>query len=242
MRGASLADDVIRQMVAILNQSGTQTAQQAQHGASFFASILREVQLTAAEPALTRAAHAVVRPLWQQRTFNIAAAALDAAAKSALSSGEVCPLAVMLGMANLLAAAAPAVLRADSRRSLPWLVQCLSELQNCDTPPGANALLLRNLTASTRDFLSSEVGRKEAEASLPKLIPTLLGLAQYKASMAVRETSLECLTLLLHLPYPLLHPYRKEVLRVAAIASDDLKRNVRGAAAVLREGWTISDA
>jgi hypothetical protein len=254
MRGASApADTLIKQVAANLKTPGSCLIEAS---SSFFKHILYtedDNDATAhASPALTRSAHAVVKHLWKQRTFNVAAAALDSASRDMQVQHEESSMrALTCAMGSLLGAAPPAVLRADSTRTLPWLTRCLSELskQQEEEPEQESAsnttvdsnntikLLLQSLLKSTVDFLSSESGRKQAEGSLPTLIPALIRLGQYKPAMAVREMSLRCLTMLMMLPYAVLHPYKKEVLRVATAAADDAKRSVRGAAALCREAW-----
>lgn len=253
MRGATApADNLIRQVSSHLKSSTCLIAA----AAFYFKRILYneddddEVTLSSS-PALTRGAHAVVKPLWKQRTFNVAAAALDTASKDMQVQHEDSTMKVLTcAMGSLLGAAPPAVLRADSARTWPWLTRCLSELSrqeleqqgiikslesNNSTTITTN--IVHSLLKSTIDFLSTESGRKQSEGSLPTLIPALIRLGQYRPSMAVREMSLRCLTMLMMLPYAVLHPYKKNVLRMATSAADDGKRSVRGAAALCREAW-----
>lgn len=84
-------------------------------------------------------------------------------------------------------------------------------------------------------------GKAQAEADLlPRLVPTLLGLARFQPLPAVRETALQCLLLLLDLPYTALHPYRPAVARVLAAAVDDNRRAVRLQAARCRAAWAVA--
>lgn len=69
-------------------------------------------------------------------------------------------------------------------------------------------------------------------------MPVLLDLAAYRPCAAVRETSLQCLLLLVELPYTCLHPYRRQVGRALAAAVDDGRRAVRLAAARCRQAWS----
>lgn len=81
-------------------------------------------------------------------------------------------------------------------------------------------------------------GRRQDESELlPQLVPALLGAARFRPSAAVRETALQCLLLLLELPYAALHPYRREVARVLSAAVDDSRRSVRLQAARVRQAW-----
>lgn len=75
---------------------------------------------------------------------------------------------------------------------------------------------------------------------LPRLVPALLGLLRFRAAPAVRETALQCLLLLVELPYTALHPYRRTVAAALAAAVDDDRRAVRLAAARCRQAWTAA--
>jgi DNA repair/transcription protein MET18/MMS19 len=77
----------------------------------------------------------------------------------------------------------------------------------------------------------------EAEL-LPPLLRVLLQLAVYRPAAAVRETALQCLLLLVDLPYTSLHPHRRSVARVLACAVDDSRRAVRLRAARCRLAWS----
>lgn len=82
-------------------------------------------------------------------------------------------------------------------------------------------------------------GKQQVEGELlPRLVPALLGLIAFRPSPAVRETVLQCLLLLLELPYTALHPYRRAVEKGLAAAVDDKRRAVRLAAARCRQAWS----
>lgn len=81
-------------------------------------------------------------------------------------------------------------------------------------------------------------GKRQAEAELlPRLMPALLGLSAFRPSPAVRETALQCLLLLVELPYTALHSYRRTVATALAAAVDDDRRVVRLQAARCRQAW-----
>jgi hypothetical protein len=97
-------------------------------------------------PGLTSEAHAVARPLWQQRFYTMQSGALlraltslPAAAASLAppgsqggvpgegegeGAGPTPPL--ILALSHLISGAPPGVLRADWRRVLPWVPRCLA--------------------------------------------------------------------------------------------------------------------
>lgn len=251
MRGATKpADNLIRQAASDLKSSRCVTAASSYFNRILYSEDDDNGRVVNSSPALTRGAHAVVKPLWKQRVFNVAASALDTASKDMQVQHEDSSARVLTcAMGSLLGAAPPAVLRADSARTVPWLTRCLSELSkqgqekqqntmnNLESNRTTTTRIVQSLLKSTIDFLSTESGRKQTEGSLPTLIPALILLGQYKPSMAVREMSLRCLSMLMMFPYAVLHPYKKEVLRVATAAADDGKRRVRGAAASCREAW-----
>jgi DNA repair/transcription protein MET18/MMS19 len=246
MRGSPTTAGLVAQLVAALQ---TPAAEQA---AACFASLLRDDDAPGAV-ALSRRSHAVVKPLWQQRAYTIAASALSAALRSAAAAAMQVdaapgaappdpsagggPLPLLLGAAHLLCAAPSAVLRADLPRALPLALRCLGALQ-LEARPGEHAPLLRALLDALAQALQAEAGRAQAAGSLQAMVPALTGLAAYRPAMGVRALALRCLLLLTQLPYTAQHPYRKAVARAAAAATDDDKRSVRAQAAECRQAWS----
>lgn len=98
----------------------------------------------------------------------------------------------------------------------------------------------------TSDCLSPRLpdvpaGRQQAERELlPQLVSALLALAAHRPSAAVRETALQCLMLLLEMPYTALHPYRRAVGAALAVAVDDNRRAVRLQAVRCRQAWSAA--
>lgn len=198
------------------------------------------------------AAYAIMRPgmLWRQRTYMVAAKAIESALNEANAASESSTTIdtapwLRLTYAYLLAAAPQAVLRADAERALPALAMCLSASITGGGTPVLNESqrthILGRLLRAVCELLDTDVGRLHIQRSLNMLIPVILQSAAYAPAMGVREAALECLVLLSKLPYTALHPYKKDVVRTAGIATDDRKRSVRTIAVRCREAWTASD-
>jgi hypothetical protein len=218
------------------------------------------------EPMLGPAAHPVTRPLWQQRFYTTAMRQLAgmphdrrallawALAVAHLLRGA--PPRVVhadLGRAFPAAVQALAVMQRSSEPSasltlalLEFLADTLgSEAGSCPAGGAAAASLRAALHATLPpalpQFIRSyrpDAGRRHALEALDGLLPSLVGLAAFKASMAVRKQALLCLTLAAELPYTALHPYRPQVSCAVAAALDDSKRSVRAQAARCHERWT----
>ena len=184
--------------------------------------------------AVRTSSHAIVKPLWQQRLYTFTAAAIE---KQQQQQRAVC-----LDMAGLVCHVPPAVLRTDARRALPWILQCIADdhVRGTTITSDTNNVLMERISTSLLELLGSGPGMNEAQASLPRLIPALLGAAQYPLSRRVREQALQCLALLPRtLPYSSLHPYKRQVVGVGVGACDDPKRSVRLVAALCREQWGV---
>jgi hypothetical protein len=97
-------------------------------------------------PGLSPEAHAVARPLWQQRFFTVQSAALlralrppppsspatsaaaagNASGRLGEEEGEGPASPLTLALSHLIGAAPSGVLRADWPRMLPWVPRCLA--------------------------------------------------------------------------------------------------------------------
>ncbi|KAL4426394.1 hypothetical protein ABPG77_004688 [Micractinium sp. CCAP 211/92] len=262
MRGQREADAAISRAIAGLDAAAQQwqaelpsaAAQGVQAAARFLGTVLESDTAGAAgsRPGLGKQSFATVKPLWQQRLYTAAAGqllpllqrSLEAGAQCGVGAGSGAPSTatgappLLLALGQLLQAAPAAVLQQDRGRLLPWLVRCLAALQH---GPLADGELLQALLLLLSDSLMTDAGQRQAESELlPALVPALLGTARFRPSPAVRETALQCLLLLLELPYAALHPYRREVARVLAAAVDDNRRSVRLQAARVRQAWAAS--
>jgi hypothetical protein len=135
--------------------------------------------------ALTRQTHAVVRPLWQQRTYTSCASlllqSLTAGAASQPGGGtaagrddptrpadmQAVPALqpeqrdrLLLGLANLLVGVPPAILQHDMRRMLPWLLECLSSVQAGAASQLSGGQLLVELSTILSSALMTETGAR----------------------------------------------------------------------------------
>lgn len=175
-------------------------------------------------------AHPVARLLWQQRLYTAAMQQLGD-----MPHDRRVLLAWALAVAHLLRGTPPRVVHGDLGRAFPAAVQALAAMQRSSEPSANLTLALLEFLAGT---LGSEAGRRHALEALDGLLPSLVSLAAFKASMAVRKQALLCLTLAAELPYTALHPYRPQVSGAVAAALDDSKRSVRAQAARCYERWT----
>jgi len=69
------------------------------------------------------------------------------------------------------------------------------------------------------------------------IVPLLLVLTQYKASMKVRTAALQCLTHLSKLPASYIYPFKNLVINGLVSVLDDIKRSVRREAVNCRNVW-----
>lgn len=75
------------------------------------------------------------------------------------------------------------------------------------------------------------------EPEVQTIIPTLISLTCSKQS-SLRVSSLQCLIVIMDLPYHLLHPLRKQVLAALASSIDDNIRRVRQEAVKCLKAWS----
>lgn len=250
MRGSKTLEHIVQSVLEVLRKVSSSDPSQISIdlAATFFGTLLDDPDGAAlGSLALDRQSNAVTRPLWQQRTYTIAIAALIAAlspehAGNGATAMEVdethqLPSPFIVGLGRVLASAPHTVVRNDAVRAVPWLTRCLAELGGVVTSPSVNASLLAPLLTALIDILDSDVGKREAQGSLIRLVPAVVALTAYRPSPGVREAALRCLQALLKLPYSALHPYRREILTAVAAATDDNKRTVRATAAKCREAW-----
>ena len=80
-------------------------------------------------------------------------------------------------------------------------------------------------------------GRATVEPEIQAIISTLISLTRSKDS-SLRVGSLQCLVVVMELPYHLLHPLRKQVLAALASSIDDNKRRVRQEAVKCLKVWS----
>lgn len=73
---------------------------------------------------------------------------------------------------------------------------------------------------------------------MDSLVPSLPDLALFKSAAAVRELALQCIMLLLELPWSYLHRHAPHVTKVLSQAADDNKRAVRQQAVKCRHAWS----
>lgn len=251
MRSSPAVDGIVQALTTML----TDGAAASQHAAA--AHCLAAMLHTDSSPesvALNAHSHAVIRPLWQQRLYTMSMSALQKALYSAASTagsaleldetgsaetGQTVAAAawpVLLALAQLLAAAPAAIVRNDLVRALPLAVRCLGTLQQAPSP-AVPSTVLQSLLGTVSDALGSEQGKTLVQELMGQLVPAVVGLTGYRPAAAVREAALLGLLQLAALPYPALHPHRKQVTKAAAAATDDNKRSVRSMAARCRQAW-----
>ncbi|PRW58456.1 MMS19 nucleotide excision repair-like protein isoform X2 [Chlorella sorokiniana] len=263
MRGHKEADAVLHAVVSHLDAAAQRWQQAAGEpggaaAAGLTCSVRQAAQFLGAAldgssggVGLNKLSHAVAKPLWQQRCYTTTTRqllpllersqqqALSASAAGGSGSSphpaQASPV-LLLALGHLLQAAPAGVQQQEQQRMLPWLLQCLAGLQE---GPLADGSLLLALLLLLSDALMTPAGKQQVESDLlPRLVPALLGLIAFRPSPAVRETALQCLLLLLELPYTALHPYRRAVEKGLAAAVDDNRRAVRLAAARCRQAWS----
>jgi len=202
------------------------------------------------------------RPLWQQKAFVLALKMLSKRASTAAaafansSSSDVAwqQQALALAMASLLSSAPRSVYRSSADAVLTQLVPCMARVAEAGAAHGSSPAHEQRLHAClfvVSDFLTDPSLLPLAERDVDSLLQTLLTLVAWRArgsgggsttaqSAAVRETALQCLVAVMQVPYRLLHPHRRAVLRAITAALDDDRRTVRMAAVRARRVWSIN--
>lgn len=205
MRGHKEADSAVVCVIACLDAAAQcwQQPQQQQPGvgraagataaAGFMGAVLGGGSGggSAAAAGLSRQAHAVTKPLWQQRLYTAAANQLlplllrsqQAASASSGSASQQDPQqdprpslaspVLLLALGNLLRAAPGAVLQQDQQRMLPWMLQCLTALQ---AGPLADGELLLALLLLVSSALMSDTGECGCGRVLVRVPETLVAI------------------------------------------------------------------
>jgi len=108
----------------------------------------------------------------------------------------------------------------------PYLLQSLRS----DSP------ITLNSTLDSFDVIIQEAQHVVHE-HISTIVPLLLALTQYKASMKVRTAALQCLTHLSKLPVAYIFPFKNLVINGLVNVLDDIKRSVRREAVNCRNVW-----
>lgn len=282
MRNSQFVEHIVHTAAAALilrRNSSTEQCSSIDRAASFFGFLLTEngdmnfllcdeYKINNQEKtkiAFNRTSHALVKPLWQQRTYTLASSALVAPKPLPLPlpvepmesdqtnfGGLFSPTGQkrqmenreILALAYLLTGAPAAVLRNDTARVVQWLTLCLSELGHHGGDghgsQDTTAALITSLLFAMSDALGTERGKAEAQSLIANLVPALVDLSDYRPRASVRVSAVKALERLLQLPYATVHPYKKKILKAVVAATDDNKRSVRAAAATCREAWQLT--
>ncbi|XP_071487624.1 MMS19 nucleotide excision repair protein homolog [Diadema antillarum] len=172
---------------------------------------------------LSEETHADIRLTYKQRVFIQSLPAI-----SALFGTEGQQSLAMEALCELLPSVPRPVLLAELPPLVPRLVGFLRQV---DPRPALPIL----------SILTSLVGENipAITEQLDSLVPTLLQLCNYEASMKVRITALECIGALTSLPYHQVFPYQQTVVRALTARLDDKKRLVRKEAVAARTKWIL---
>lgn len=189
------------------------------------------ILLSDSESCLNKKFHAIIRPLYKQRFFSSMLPVLRSAIKECNSPRKRALL--YQAFSHSISKMPLSVLVADANKVLPLLFDGLSVL-DLDI---VNKDLIYSLILVLSGFLMDEKGKEEIIGYAHIVANHLVKLISYPHMMLVRETSIECLTALLSLPYTRIYPLRTQVLKALSGALDDKKRMVRQEAVKCYHAW-----
>jgi hypothetical protein len=210
--------------------------------------------------------HMASRALWQQKAFTLALGAVQGAIPAPDGQQQ---WGLWLAAAQLLSSVPAALTASGEQQALLlqcvqhllklWLAQAqppAASLDNGNAQSGRQAgVLLQLLHSCLLRLRGALAAGGEGRTAFEQLVEQLLDVlcqcvrvcsaqgGQAQLGAAVREVALGCLAGCVEgLPYHLLHPHKRAVLRAVAAALDDDRRSVRRAAVVCKGTWEGSIA
>ena len=190
------------------------------------------------EKWLVPEAHITVSPLWQQRLYM---SSKQAYLEFQNNSENKDTIFQQIALANFLSGVPEPVIRSDAVFATQIICNVLARYQSDSaTHELITSNMLEHILHTFLTLLRTEKSKTEVERQLPSVIPALLVISTRAELSLCRLAALSCLESLASLPYHVIHPYRKQVVKVTVDACDDRKRRVRLLASTCRQKWTAA--
>eukprot|EP00743_Colponemidia_sp_Colp-15_P006061 GILK01006515.1.p1 GENE.GILK01006515.1~~GILK01006515.1.p1 ORF type:complete len:1082 (+),score=185.82 GILK01006515.1:34-3279(+) len=190
------------------------------------ASAMYEVIMTDSEEVLCKSTHAVVSPLYKQKTFVMVFPLLLEGYHKCTDDEDKAFYLKAVG--HLLANIPQHILLEHTKTVLPLLIKAL----------GSTDAQLQVVTLSVFVILVKEAVNIVAEHA-STLIPMFLQLTTFQRSMSVRVSAIQCLQEFTRLPFVRIFPFQRQVINDLKQALDDPKRLVRRHAVLCRNEWSV---
>ena len=203
-----------------------------------WSSFLQSLMSVKEERWLVPEAHITVSPLWQQRLY-ISSKQAYLEFQTQMKDQDI--ILQQISLSNLLSGVPEPVIRSDAAFATQIICTVLARYESDSSTYGLiTPNMLENTMHSFQTLLRTEKSKTEVERQLPSVIPALLAISTRAESSLCRLAALSCLESLASLPYHVIHPYRKQVVKATVGACDDRKRRVRLLASTCRQKWTAT--
>ncbi|CAN4086874.1 unnamed protein product [Withania somnifera] len=189
------------------------------------------ILMSDSDACLNRNYHAIIRPLYKQRFFNVMMPMFLSAIVKCDSSTTRCFL--YQAFAHLVSETPLAAVVGDARKVLPVLTDCFLILSK----DVSHKEIIYSLLIVLSGILTDKNGQEAIVENAPVVIHRLSELTVYPNVMVIRETAIQCLGAMSELPHARIYPMRTQVLQAITKALDDPKRVVRLEAVKCRLAW-----
>ena len=203
-----------------------------------WSSFLQSLMSVKEEKWLVPEAHITVSPLWQQRLYI---SSKQAYLEFQNHSKDKDTIFQQIALANLLSGVPEPVIRSDAAFATQIICTVLARYESDSaTHKLITSNMLEHILHILQTLLRTEKSKIEVERQLPSVVPALLSISTRAESSLCRLAALSCLESLASLPYHVIHPYSKQVVKATVDACDDRKRRVRLLASTCRQKWTAT--
>ncbi|XP_049394231.1 MMS19 nucleotide excision repair protein homolog [Solanum stenotomum] len=189
------------------------------------------ILMSDSDACLNRNYHAIVRPIYKQRFFNIMMPMFLSAIVKCDSSTSRCFL--YQAFAHLVSETPLVAVVGDAKKVLPVLMDCFLILSK----DMSHKEIIYSVLLVLSGILTDKNGQEAIIENAPMVIRRLIELTSYPYVMVIRETAIQCLGAMSELPHARIYPMRTQVLQAITKALDDPKRVVRLEAVKCRLAW-----
>ncbi|XP_071709940.1 MMS19 nucleotide excision repair protein homolog [Rutidosis leptorrhynchoides] len=232
MRGHEKVKDVIKFFLNRLIPNGDNPISNGDYqdvmkaAADSFSIIMSDSEL-----CLNKRLHATVKLLYKQRLFNMVMPILQESIVK--SNSPITRSMLHRALAHVISNTPLSAIMGEANKLIPLMVDGLTilseDVQNRD--------IVYNLLLVLSGILTDKNGQETVVEDAYGIIKCLNKLVSYSHMMLVRETAIQCLTIMSELPYTRVYPFRPKVLQALLRALDDPKRSVRQEAVKCRQAW-----